>query len=643
MSSHPIQRFLAKHPWVRPLALGVILALLGLELTYVLLANVILGTKRLDAWVTGASPGLSLKVASGWTLWPGRVHVKRVELHFEDHNIQFAVSLDSAVVDIRLWQLPLKTFHLTRVRAEGVHYLFRHKVANTEGIERRLALYPKIAGFSDPPLFKEPKRPPLTDAEYDLWTVHLENVDAGVKELWFLEYRFTGKGRAKGGFRLKPERDARTDACSLTLDGALRVGEQTVASRLSGRIEATLDRHDPRQIKGAQIFAKISFDTDLHALMPDLSFTELYASADGPHLSRGAGSLRVRAKLLHGVWANTTQLRYDTEGLTLSQEHLIVAGALGLSAHIAKGGKNAPLEFSMASERLKLAFRGSPKALEGPSVHELRVSTGVSADLTRDIRLVSVQARLKADAPELRWLNYPLSSKQLFTGGSGHANATLDWAEGKAATGKVTFEAKNAALALGERPIQVSGSADALLSYDPVTKRGHFHRLELELPQLTVLVKDEWTPLPGGMTAHTDRLSWHGLPPNRFQARFDLRSETIRPLVPIVIPSAIVRSIAMALSSLGKTHAVLEVDRTPAALVLRLEEFQSGDVRANGILRDQKDQEHPCGRFYVNSSKISVGVVVEHGESSVKPFVSSNWWRERPPTVSCGPELADAI
>ena len=174
------------------------------------------------------------------------------------------------MVDIRLWQLPGKTFHLTRVRAEGVRYLFRHKVANTEGIERRLALYPKIAGFSDPPLFKEPKRPPLTDEQYNLWTIHLEDVDAGVKELWFLEYRFTGTGRAKGGFRLQPERDARTDWCSLTLDGALRVGEQTVASRLNGRIDVQLDRHDPRRVIGAQIFTKISFDADLRAAVAGL-------------------------------------------------------------------------------------------------------------------------------------------------------------------------------------------------------------------------------------------------------------------------------------------------------------------------------------------------------------------------------------
>jgi hypothetical protein len=438
-----------------------------------------------------------------------------------------------------------------------------------------------------------------------------------------------------------PERDARTDSCTLTLDGILRAGEQTVASRLWGRIEAQLDRHDPRVVEGAQIFKKISFDTDLRATIPNLEFTDLYADADGPHLSRGKGTLRARATLKHGAWLKTTQLRYQTEAATFSQDHLVVAGALTLGADIVEGGSDSVMELSAASARLTASYLGSPKALEGPSVRELRVVTGVSADLTRQMRLISLDARVKADLPQLRWINYPLNGKALFAGGSGRANTTLEWTDGKPANGKVTFEVTNASFDLLERTMQVSGSADAVLSYDPALQRGHFSRLGLDLPQLAVWSKSTWTLLPGGLHAHAERLGWQGLPPNRFQGRFELHSETIAPLVPLVISSAIVRTIATALVRLGKTHAVVEVDRTPAALVLDMQEFQSGDLRANGILRDQRDQAHPCGRFFVTSSNFNVGFVLNGGETSIKPFVSSSWWRERPPTVSCGPEPAN--
>ncbi|HMJ15580.1 MAG TPA: hypothetical protein VK524_29390, partial [Polyangiaceae bacterium] len=267
--------------WPRKVALWVGIVLIGFELIYVIAANLVLRTHLLDDQVTGATKGLFLKIGSGWTVLPGRVYVEGVELHFEDYNVQFSLTLDKATVDISLFQLPMKTFHLTRVRADGVRYLFRHRVHSAKGHERRLALYPKIPGYSDPPLYEGPPTPPLTDEQYDLWTIQLEDVEANAKELWFLEYRFTGRARARGGFRLEPERDAQTERCTLALDGALRVGPQTVASKLEGWLHAQLDRHDPRIVQGAKIFSKISVNTELDANIPDLEFTELYRSDGG--------------------------------------------------------------------------------------------------------------------------------------------------------------------------------------------------------------------------------------------------------------------------------------------------------------------------------------------------------------------------
>jgi hypothetical protein len=298
-------------------ALGI--AILSFEALYLIAANAILQTRSLDRWVTGATPDLMLKVGSGWTLLPGRVHVEDVELHFEDYNVQFALSVEAATVDISLWELPAKIFHLTRVRAHGASYRFRHKVSTAEGHEQRLAHYPKIASFSDPPLFVGPDLPPLSDADYNLWTIHLEDVDAYARELWFLEYRFTGRARAKGGFRLEPQRDAQTERCSLTFDGSLHVGSQTAASRLHGWLRAKLDRHDPRVVEGAQIFKKISVNTKLSASLPDLGFTEIYRERDGLELSGGKGTLHARVQLEHGAWMKNTELRYDTDSVRVAR------------------------------------------------------------------------------------------------------------------------------------------------------------------------------------------------------------------------------------------------------------------------------------------------------------------------------------
>jgi hypothetical protein len=624
---------------LRQLASILLVALVVIELAYVIAANLILRTRSLDRWVTGATAGLSLKIDSGWTLWPARVHIKGLELHFEDYNVQFSVALDSAVVDLRLWQLPAKIFHVTRVRAEGVRYLLRHKVASAAGLERRLALYPKIPGYSDPPLFKGPHTPPLTDEQYNLWTIQLEDVDAGVKELWFLEYRFTGKGRARGGFRLEPERDARTQWCTLRLDGAMHAGEQTVATRLRGRIEAQLDRHDPRVVEGVQIFDKISFKTDLDADIPSLAFTELYATEDGPHLRGGRGELLARTDLRHGAWMKRTRLRYSTAALTVARERTIANGALELTAEIKKPGRDAELELGAVAPRTKFSFAGSPKAIDGPSMHQLRMTLGIAVNLTRETRPVSAEGRVALTAPDLRWLNYPLKAGETFTGGRARTSASFEWNENTKARVKLALELEDATFELAGKPLRSSGSADAVLVYDSQTQRGRFLRLAAELPRLDVGAKDAWKALPGGVQVRAERFGWHGLPPERFESRLVLDSETIEPLVPFVISSTIVRSIASALMRLGKTHAVIALDRSPAALQLNLEQARSGDVQAVGILLDPKGEEHPCGRFFVSSSKLSVGVVLYRGETSVKPFVSSNWWRERPPTESCGPTI----
>jgi hypothetical protein len=537
------------------------------------------------------------------------------------------------VVDLAFWQLPTKTFHLTRVRAQGVRYLFRHRVHDTDGIERRLALYPKIPGYSDPPLFEGPERPPLSDANYNLWTIHLENVDAAVKELWLLEYRFIGRGRAKGGFRLQPQRDARTDLCSFTLDGVLRAGTRTVASKLNGRIEAQLDRHDPRRVTGAQVFKKISFDIDVAADLPNLDFTRLYESAKGPHLRRGAGVMQVRAKLSHGAWQAATALSYATKGITVSRAQASVAGALNLDAKIIQPGTDSVWQLSAATRRLVLSFEGSAKGIEGPRARDVRVVLAGSADLTRPIRLTALDARLKLDASDLRWLNYPLDSKGLFGNGSAGANATLRWSEGKVAQGDFAVEAKDAVFGIPAPAIRVTGSVGAQLSYDPGNSRGNARRLAIELPEVAVAVRHAWKPLLGGVQVHSEHLTWQGFPPGHIRSRFELNTDSIKSLVPLVIPSDLLRGLALVIFDLGKTHAIVEVDRTAAALEMRVAQAQSGAVRAAGILKKENNDHDACGWFFINSASLNVGLVMQAGSTSVKPFVRNSWWRERPTTL----------
>lgn len=616
--------------WLRVVGIASV-ALVSFELVYVIAANAVFQTRSLDGWVTGATKGLFLKIESGWTVWPGRVHIQGFELHFEDYNVQFSLQLDSAVVHLSLWELFTKTFHLTHVRSEGARFLFRHKVENTEGIEQRLALYPKISGYPDPPLRDRPYTPPRTDAQYNLWTIHIEDVDTSVAELWFLEYRFIGKGRARGAFRLQPERDAQTAPCTLALDGTLRAGSDTVASSLHGTIKAQLDRHDPRIVHGAQIFNKISVDANLRAAVPNLDVARLYTTAGDPRLQGGGGAVRIRAKLRHGAWDPITALRYSTRRIAVSQGHVGVAGSLDLTTRMLKGGHDAVVQLMAATPRVTMFMDGATDAVSAPRATGVRIALVSTANLTKPFRLQSVDVGSRVSVPNLPWLNQALSSEPLFLSGRASAKTKLRWSAGGPARSKLSLDATDAVFRIDKRAVRISGNLATLLTYDARKKAGHASSLRLDLLQVAVAKNERWKSLPGRVHIESERLTWHGLPPSVFRSRFDVQTDSIKALMPIAISSDILRAIALANFQLGKTTATVDVDRTPSALEVRVSRAQSGRVRMAGMLRmETREDAAACGWFFLNGTFINVGIVIQAGSTSVKPLVSSTWWKERP-------------
>jgi hypothetical protein len=436
-----------------------------------------------------------------------------------------------------------------------------------------------------------------------------------------------------------------TERCSLALDGVLRVGTQSVASKLKGWLHAQLDRHDPRQVSGAQIFGKISVNTELDADLPSFEFTRLYRSSGSLELSRGKGSVHARVQIEHGAWQKNTAIRYQTAGVTVARRAVAVTGPLVLDASLVEsgsesgveGGSNARLELAAKSPHLALTVRGSPAEIANPSLGRVRLVLGVSADPTRLAEPQTMRMRAQLELPALRWLNDLLEREGLFSHGSSRAEIDLRWSKGKPGDGTIAIETKQARFALAENVLQVSGTANARLTYDGATERGMFDELELELPHVAVANGRDWEALPGGLRAQAEWLRWQGEPPRRVQGRFTLDAESVKPFLPFVISSSILRSIAKLVISLGETHAVVELDRRPEVLELRLEEASSAKLRVFGILRSEKNEPDPCGRFFLQNPTLNFGIELHRGHTSIKPFASSNWWRERPPTTSCGP------
>ena len=100
-------------------AFWIVVAALGLEATYVVAANSFLafgGVQKMFA-STNTVKG---DFASAWTLWPGTIHIRGLELVIQDHNVQSTIQMDRTEVVLRLRELPAKVFHATEDRKSVV-------------------------------------------------------------------------------------------------------------------------------------------------------------------------------------------------------------------------------------------------------------------------------------------------------------------------------------------------------------------------------------------------------------------------------------------------------------------------------------------------------------------------------------------
>jgi len=137
-----------------------------LELAYLGIGNALLKTQLIQNAV-GSADGFHLDFERAYTLWPGRAHVRNLSLRVQDYNVQFEVALAEADLDISLSELPFKKFHITRLVASGTRFRMRHKLISIGDDAERIAAYPPIKGFADPPYYVGVHPPPIPDADYD--------------------------------------------------------------------------------------------------------------------------------------------------------------------------------------------------------------------------------------------------------------------------------------------------------------------------------------------------------------------------------------------------------------------------------------------------------------------------------------------
>jgi len=421
----------------RPLALRALkvlaAAIVGLLLTYLIAGNVLLRTRLLREGTNVNPTMLMLEYESAYTWFPGYAHVKGVWLRFDDGTVSFQLKLDEANVRIALFDLLKKKFHATRVRVTGISWQMLHKVEKLEGNEQRLAAFPKIEGFNRTMLKAKPPPGPPTRGRNGTWSVHLEDVEGELVELWMLEYRYQGKGHVSGSFEMIPNVSVWVGPATIKLeDGKLTADERVISTNFSLEGGCTIKPFDIFESQGAEPLRSLSADVKISAQLKDLSASDLYA---GDELKvSGTGMLNTNLHLKDGLLSEDSTIDLQLDTVALAFGALKYDGSTRATARLVKDEKGTPLPVLHAD------VEGAVKV---PLSKEAVLVAGLS-DTTLDISLASANL---ADGLPLQMMRAKVGEAR-----AKDAKPLVD-----IAASKVPIIAR---AALGDGPLVVRGHAD---------------------------------------------------------------------------------------------------------------------------------------------------------------------------------------
>ncbi|MFI5180075.1 MAG: hypothetical protein ACHQPI_01635 [Thermoanaerobaculia bacterium] len=276
-----------------------LMGFLSLTVLVVLATNVFLRTSLLRSLVNGDPDSLVVGYRGAACWFPGHLSFDSLTLRSRDHNVEFEAALHGVELRVSLVELLGRRFHATRVRAKKLGFRLRERLRREQATPARLARYPRIAGFADPPLLQTTTYSP--ESAGNPWRVVIEDLSVtSVEEIWIDAWRWTGEAKVAGAFELLPGREARVGPARLEVAaGELQHGTSRTAERTFGAVWCELPRFDTQAYPGNDVWKIMSGGSELRGDLAGLAF--LSSDAGGPRLSGGTGTIRERVGLKDGV------------------------------------------------------------------------------------------------------------------------------------------------------------------------------------------------------------------------------------------------------------------------------------------------------------------------------------------------------
>lgn len=607
---------------IRGRALKVVaLSIATLWLTYLVVGNGLLWSGTIESWVDD-SDDLDVSFREPYTLFPGRVHLKDFELRLNDSSVQMLLAFDSATVDVALFELPKRTFHVEKLRGDDMVLRLREKIDDTPSDRRKARYYPPIEGFDGLPLKAPQREDSSDDDESESWVVRLEGIQTTVSEIWVQNLRYVGPGKLSGGYRLHPKRRLRIGPASAQLGpGTLTVGaRKPLLADLQGDIRVTVAPHDLDDGQGWAFFRHFSAQGTLRSRVEGSLLAPMIDPAT-LSVERGRGSLVLKLDIDRGKMHHGSMARYRTQALTLLAPRVRVSGDTRVEAEVKPDGKGTLL---LAAEHLELGARGAPDLpaarIEGPQVL-MRSNT---TDLAEPWNMDRAKLELRGiRVPDFRLLN-PLLDTQLFEGGNAKAKVEAEIAPDGSASGRAAIDVTNMKLALDDFTLHMTGKITSGLRQPKANvPNGRLVEPRVKLEHLALVSGEDGTK-GGRLQADTNVIPYEDLRPTAIVATVRASFDEAEPVLHALgIAKGGVPGFAAKLLDLSNLQVVADVRRTSDLFEVQVRQASTNAMAARGTWQSRGDRQRAA--FLLVSDLLDVGVAKDGDSTDFEMFADEDW------------------
>ena len=352
--------------WLLRLLILLTAVLFAAEGLYLLTANFYLNSERLLAVINRKPGKFSIRWDGGWTVWPGRVHLRNVAMRGSSRRLDWYAHLDTVSVSARIAPLFDRHVLLRRVKVTGVDYRHRRRNA-TGGVEEPgfPELPEVLAGIPDRAMPTETTAGAGDPRDKESWTIVADDIDAEFNQLWLDRYRMIGSMTLDTSMEMVVRGPLAFPRIHFSMErGDVSVAERIILGGLGFDAQTALPPFGRNAATFREATRHLSGRFRLRADGASLFFLEAYLKKAPWLRFNSQAPLEADLRIDDGRLTPGSTIKSDSDAVSvdLLDRRLTGAGTIGMSVEETQNGPLARLEARLETFSLSMPDGDEPFA-----------------------------------------------------------------------------------------------------------------------------------------------------------------------------------------------------------------------------------------------------------------------------------------